>query len=100
MERLDGGGNLRQLSLRCNDEVQVPEAHMRARDLSNIVTSHLRSDVDIETRKKPQPSALIVGILEPPMSKFVFARLARMVCSENTRIYIGSGEMSLCPVCC
>ena len=33
VERLDGGGNLRQLSLRRNDEVQVPEAHVHARDL-------------------------------------------------------------------
>jgi hypothetical protein len=28
---------------------------------------------------------------EPPTSKFVFARLARKVCSEDIRIYIGSG---------
>ena len=30
VERLDGGGSLRQLSLRRNDEVQVPEAHVHA----------------------------------------------------------------------
>ena len=30
VERLDGGGNLRQLSLHRNDEVQVPKAHVRA----------------------------------------------------------------------
>ena len=29
------------------------------------------------------------------MSKFVFARLAWMVCSEDTRGYTGSGERSL-----
>ena len=34
------------------------------------------------------------------MSKFVFAGLARMVCSENTRVYTDSGETSLRPVCC
>jgi hypothetical protein len=32
---------------------------------------------------------------EPPTSKFVFARLARMVCSKDTRIYTGLGRMSL-----
>ena len=37
---------------------------------------------------------------EPPSSKFVSARLGRMVCSEDTRIYTGSGGMSLRPVCC
>ena len=77
VERLDGCGNLRQLSLRRNNEVQVPEAHVRARDLADAVTSHLRPDVDVETRKKPLPGAPTVGIFGPPMSKFVFVRLAR-----------------------
>ena len=35
-----------------------------------------------------------------PASKFISARLARMVCSEDTRIYIGSGGISLHLVCC
>ena len=34
---------------------------------------------------------MVVGVFGPPMSKFVFARLARMVCSEDTRVYIGLG---------
>ena len=100
MERLDGSRNLRQLSLRCNDEVQVPEAHVHARDPADAVTSHPRPDVDVETHKKPLPGTPTVSVFGPPTSKFVFARLAQMVCSEDTRVYTGSGGMSLCPVCC
>ena len=100
MEGLDGGGNLCQLSLHRKNEVLVPEAHVRAWDLADAVTSHPRPDVDVETRKKPLPSAPTVGVFGPLMRKFVFARLARMVCSEDTRVYTGSGEISLCLVCC
>ena len=57
VERLDGGGNLRQLSLCRNDEVQVPEAHMQAQDPAHAVTSHPRPGVDVETRKRPLPDA-------------------------------------------
>ena len=62
----------------------------------------------------PAPQALGHGVLtllpachssaqscrcfEPPTSKFVFACLARMVCSEDIRVYTGSGGMSLHPV--
>ena len=41
-----------------------------------------------------------VGVFEPPMSKFVFACLARMVCSEDTMVYTGFGGTSLRLVCC
>ena len=51
VERLDDGGNLRHLSLHRNDKVQVSKAHVRAQDLAVVVTSHLRPDVDVETRK-------------------------------------------------
>ena len=67
--RLDGGGNLRQLSLRRNDEVQVLKVHMRAQDPADAVTSYLRPDVDVETRKKPLPDAPTVGVFGPPTSK-------------------------------
>ena len=40
----------------------------------------------------------VVGVFGPPTSKFVFARLAWMVCSEDTRVYTGLGETSLHPV--
>ena len=73
---------------------------MCARDPTEVVTSHPRPDVDIETRKKPLPGAPTIGVFGPPMSKFVFMRLARMVCSKDTRVYIGSGEMSLRLVHC
>jgi hypothetical protein len=35
---------------------------------------------------------------EPPTSKFAFTRLARMVCSEDTRVYTGSDITSLRPM--
>ena len=71
---------------------------MRTQDPADTVTSHPRPDVDVETRKKPLSSTPTVGGFGPPMSKFVFARLARMVCSENTRVYTGSARTSLRPV--
>ena len=100
MDRLDGGGNLRQLSLRRNDEVQVPKAHVHARDPADAVTSHPRPDVDVEMCKKPLPGAPTIGVFRPPTSKFLFVRLARMVCSEDTRVYAYSGRTSLHPVRC
>ena len=42
----------------------------------------------------------IVAVFGPPTSQFVFARLAQMVCSEDTRVYTGSGGTSLRPVRC
>ena len=62
MERLDGGGSLYQLSLCRDDEIQVPKVDVHARDPADAVTSHLRPDVDLETRKKPLPSAPTVGV--------------------------------------
>jgi hypothetical protein len=34
----------------------------------------------------------------PPTSEFVFARLVRVVCKEGTKVYTGSGKMSLRPI--
>ena len=99
MERLDGGGDSRQLSLRRNDEVQVPEAHVHAQNLADAVISHPRPDVDVETRKKPLLGTPTVGVFGPPTSKFVFACMARMVCLEDTSVYTGSSGTSLCLVC-
>jgi len=70
VERLDGGGNLRQLSLHRNNEVQVPEAHVHARDPADAMTSHPRPNVDIKTRKKPLPDALTVGVLSYQLVNF------------------------------
>ena len=89
VERSDGGGSLRQLSLHHNDEVWVLGVHVRAQDLADAKTSHPRPYVDIETCKKPLSGMPTVGVFEPPTSKFVFARLARMVCSKDTRVYTG-----------
>ena len=73
---------------------------MRARDPADVVTSHPRPDMDVETCKKLLPGVPTVGVFGPPMSKFVFTRLARMVCSEDIRVYTGSGGTSLRLVCC
>ena len=62
VERLDDDGSLRLLSLHCDDEVQVPKAHVRARDLADVVTSHPRPGVDVETRKRPLPDSPTVGV--------------------------------------
>ena len=61
-ERLDGGGSHRQLSLHHDDEVQVPKIDVHARDLGDVVTSHPRPGVDVETRKVPLPSTPTVGV--------------------------------------
>ena len=61
-ERLCGGRRPHQLFPHRDDEVQVPEAHMRARDPAEVVTSHPMSGVDIETRKRPLPSAPTVSV--------------------------------------
>ena len=91
MERLDSGGNLRQLSLRRNDEVQVPKEHVHAQDPADAVTSYLRPDVDIETCKKPLIGAPTVGVFGPPTSKFVFVRLARMAPSSLLLVLLALG---------
>ena len=98
MERLDGNGSLHQLSPCRDDEVLVPEAYMSTHDLADAMTSHLRPDVDVETRKKPLPGSPTVGVFGPPTSKFVFMSLARIVCSEDIRVYTSSGGTSLHPV--
>ena len=58
----DNSGSHRQLFLHRDDEVQVPEAHVRAWDPIEVVTSHLRLGVDVETRKRPLPGAPTVGV--------------------------------------
>ena len=52
MERSDGGGSHGQLSLCRADKVQVLEAHVRAQDPAEAVTSRSRPGVDVETRKR------------------------------------------------
>ena len=51
--------------------------------------------MDVETHKKSLPGLPTISVFGPPMSKFVFVRLARMVTLEDTRIYIGSGRTFL-----
>ena len=62
VERLAGGRSLNQPSLHHDDEVQAPETHVRARDLADVVTSHPRPGVDVETRKSPLPGAPTIGV--------------------------------------
>ena len=42
----------------------------------------------------------VVGVFGPPTSKFVFARLARMVCSKDIRVYTSLDRTSLRLVRC
>jgi hypothetical protein len=97
---LGEGGIPRQLPLRGDEEIQVPEMHVCARDLADIVASHPWPDVDDETCKRPLPGVPTVGVSKPPTSKFMSARLALMVRAEDTRNYTGSRKMSLRPVRC
>ena len=53
MEGLNDDGRPRQLSLCRDDEVQVLEVHVCARDPANVVTSHSWPDVNVETRNPP-----------------------------------------------
>ena len=52
----------RQLSLRRDDEVQVPEAHVHTWDPAEVVTSLLRPGVDVETRKRSLPGVPTIGV--------------------------------------
>ena len=53
VERLNDDRRLCQLSLHHDDEVQVPEAHVCTQYPADVVTSHSRPGVDVETRKSP-----------------------------------------------
>ena len=62
VERLDDDGSPHQLFLYRDDEVQVPEGHVRAQDPADVVTSHPRPGVNVETRKRPLPGAPTVSV--------------------------------------
>ena len=62
MEWSGGGESHCQLSLRRDDEVQVPEAHVCAPDLANSMASHSWPDVNVGMRKGPLPGAPTVGV--------------------------------------
>ena len=62
MERLNDNRCPRQLSLRRDDEVQVLKMHARAQDPGDVVSSHPRPGIDVETRKRPLPSTPTVDV--------------------------------------
>ena len=66
--------------------VDVEESETQARNHAE----YLRSNLEEHS----------VGVFGPPTSKFVFTCLVRMVCSEDTRVYPGSGGTYLRPVRC
>ena len=68
-ERLDGGVGQRQLSSQRDDEVQVTEMHVCARDPANCVASHLRPD--LERAKAPTWCANCRCFEQTPASKFI-----------------------------
>ena len=97
---LGGGGSLCQLSLRCDDEVQVPEVHVRARDLANAVTSHPRPGVDVETRKRPLPGAPTVSVLSyHGRVNFYYCASGSDGVLRGHEVYTGSDRKSLRLVC-
>ena len=61
---------------------------------------NIMSKVTYEYLFGDEPLFPTVGVFGPPMSKFVFACLAQMVSSEDTRVYTGLGGTSLCLVHC
>jgi hypothetical protein len=80
-----------------DDEVQAPKMHDRARGpFSGWLAIH--SLVKSSRRAKAPTWCANYRCFKPPTSEFVFARLARMVCKEDTEGYTGSGGMSLRPV--
>ena len=66
--------------------------HVRAWDPTDIMTSHLRPDVDVKMLKRSLPGAPTVGVSRQSTSKFVFVCLARMVCLEDTRFILVRAE--------
>ena len=78
-ERLDGDVCQRQLSSHRDDEVQVTEMHVCARDLADCVASHRRPD--LERAKAPTWRTNCPYFEQTPTSKFIFVvRQAWMVC--------------------
>ena len=61
-ERLDGGVSQCQLSSYRDDEVQVPEAHVYARDQADTMASHPWPYVNVGTHKGPLSGTPTVGV--------------------------------------
>ena len=61
-ERLDGGMSQCQLSSHRDDEVQVTEVHVYARDLADSMASHPWPDVNVGTCKGLLPGAPTIGV--------------------------------------
>ena len=68
-ERLDGEMGQRQLSSHRDDEVQVTEMQVCARDLADCVISHSRPD--LERTKVPTWRANCRCFEQAPASKFI-----------------------------
>ena len=100
MERLDGDGSLHQLSFRRDDEVQVPEAHVQARDPADAVTSQPRPDVDVG-RAKSLYLACQLSMFSDHRRVNLYLRVWLGWCARRTQgFYTGLGGTSLRPVCC
>jgi hypothetical protein len=63
VRRLGKDRSPRQLSLCGDEEIQVPETHVCARDPADAMASHLWPDVDDKTCKRPLPGAPTIGVL-------------------------------------
>ena len=99
MEGLNDDGRLRQLSLRRYDEIHVPKAHVCARDLADVVTSHPRPGVDVKTRKKPLLGKPTVGVSSKHQRVNLYCYASGLDgMLRRHKGYTGSGQMSLHPV--
>ena len=74
--------------------IEASISQRQAEQASSLIASFNKSTI---LRKY---ALISVGVFGPPTSKFVFARLAQMVCSKDTRVYTGSDGISLCLVRC
>ena len=100
-KRLNGSVSQCQLFSHRDDEVQVSEAHVCTRDPADTVASHLWPNVSVGMRKGPLPGAPTVGVLSKhQLVNLYLLRVGPGWCAKRHKVYIGSGRMSLCPVCC
>ena len=81
-----------QLSTQCDDEIQVTETHVCARDLADCVVSHPRPDLE---RAKALPGAPTVGVSNKHMQVNLYlCALGRDGELKDTRFILVQAE---CP---
>ena len=95
---MDGSVGQRQLSSHHDDEVQVTDTHVCARDPADCMVSHPRPD--LERAKAPTWRANCRSFEQTPTSKFILLRVRLGWCTKGHKVYTSLGRMSLRPVHC